>query len=252
VDTISMGGAAQDVIKQIGAQAWDSPELDEYPTGDLGKNADHTIATILQFGRVFTYNTKLVPEKDVPHQWEDLLKPYWKNKMVFVSGPSVMPLMLGGLIHDWGRDRAVDYINKLSKQNVTILGVQPAAVTGMVGSGDFLGTYGAIHRVTILQKTGAPIGYSVLGDTVFTQIQTMQLPPTPAHPYAALLFTDFILSSQDGKGQKIFKDFGYPPTNPKVVDGSGPLETHKKWILTTEILQANLDDWTKVIKQAFP
>ena len=249
VDSLSMGGSGPVIVDAIGGQVWDSPHLDDYPVGDLGRSLDGKLVTILQFGRVLAYNTKLVAPKDVPTKWEDLLKPYWKGKLVLVTGPGVIPVMIGGLINEWGKEKAVDYMKKLGQQNVTILGSSPAAVTGMVGSGDFLGTYGAIHRVTILQKAGAPLGAAVLGDTVFTQIQTIQLPPTPAHPYAALLWTDFLTSAKDG--QTIFKDFGYPPTNPKVATNDGPLAGHKNWVVTNERLEAGLPEWTAIQNEAF-
>ncbi len=104
-----------------------------------------------------------------------------------------------------GREKGLNYMKELSKQNITIRNESPAAVALLIASGeeefDLTNNLGYVEE---LKKKGAPINWTTVG-------------PTPAmpsgygitngapHPNAARLFLDFVLSKE---GQKIFLNIG--------------------------------------------
>jgi len=247
VDAITVSGTGPSIIAAVGGQRWDSPYLADYPIGEMGRDPGGMLVTINQYARAFAYNTSQVAAADVPTQWEDLLKPRWRGKMAFSTSATVGPMMIGGLIDLWGRDKTVDFVKRLGEQQVATLAAGPAAVLSRVASGDFDGCYGAIHHVEALQAKGAPVKYSVLGDTVFAPVQTTQLPLQPKNPHAALLFTDFLIRA-DG-GQRVMKEHHYLAAHPKVAGEHPALAGRKLWVLTPERMEAGLQEWTRIMRQ---
>ncbi len=246
VDLISVAGTGPSIVAAVGGQDWSSPYLDPYPVGDAGKDASGLYVTMTLYPRTFAYNTSLVAPKDVPTKWEDLLSPRWKGKMVISTANTMGPLIVGGLIDAWGRDRALDYLTKLGAIDITALPVTAIAVANQVASGEFDACFCAIHHITGLQRAGAPVAFSVLGDTLFTPVQTLQLPKQPPHPHAALLFADYLVSEE---GAQIQKANGYFPTHPKVAATNAELAKYKQWVLTPERLDTGVPQWVEIMKR---
>lgn len=247
VDVITVSGTGPSIIAAVGGQAWESPYLADYPVGEMGRDPSGMLVTVNQYARAFAYNTREVPAADVPTQWEDLLKPRWRGKMAFSTSSTVGPMMIGGLIDIWGRERALEYVRRLGEQRVASLAAGPAAVLSQVASADFDGCYGAIHHVEALQARGAPVSYAVLGDTVFAPVQTTQLPRSPKNPHAALLFTDFLVQA-DG-GQRVMKENRYLAAHPKVAGEHPALVGKRLWVLTPERMEAGLPEWSRIMRQ---
>ncbi len=249
IDVITVSGVGPQIASVTGATKWYSPSINDYPLGELGRDSTGLYVTITQYARAFGYNTNLVKPADVPTKWEDLLNPRWKGKIAFSNSETVGPLMVGGLIDLWGRERAVDFAKKLGQQQIAILAAGPAAVASQLGGGDFYGCYCAIHHIKALQAKGAPVNVSVLDGAVFAPVQTTQLPVAPPNPHAALLFTDFLLAP-DG-AQAVLKKSGYLATNPKVGAEDAMVAKSKVWVLTPERIDQGLAEWTKIFRDAF-
>ncbi len=249
VDVLTVGPSGPPIIAAIGGVKWDSPYLVDFPVGDLGRNEAGTIVTIEADPSVLVYNTKMTAPADIPKQWEDLLKPRWKGKLAFADAPNVLPMILGGMTDEWGKERAQDFMRRLAQQNPAILGVTSNAITGMVGSGDKDGTLNSVHNVALAMDDGAPIAFAALGNTLFSNRITTLFPPEPPHPYAALLFTDFLLSADDG--QRIMEETHYPPTNLKRARNNAVLAGHPIWVLTEERVSKGLPEWSRFIKETF-
>ena len=249
IDVITVSGVGPSIVAVTGGQKWWSPSLDDYPVGDLGRDPSGLYVTIDQYARAFAYNTSLVKPEDVPTKWEDLLLPSWKGRIAFSNSETVGPMMVGGLLDLWGRDKTLDFVKKLGQQKIAILAAGPAAVASQVAGGDFDACYCAIHHVYGLQAKGAPIKVSVLSGAVFAPVQSTQLPTQPPDPNGALLFTDFLLAP-DG-GQAVLKADGYLPTNTKVASRDPIIGANKVWVLTPERQAQGLAEWTKIFRDAF-
>jgi iron(III) transport system substrate-binding protein len=92
------------------------------------------------------------------------------------------------------------------------------------------------HSVERLSLSGAPIRWKSLSPT-FARIGAIGLSAAPPHPYAALLFADFVLSKE---GQELLKSRQRVPASTqisstlnnfsyKMIDPSVSLDESKKW-----------------------
>ena len=67
---------------------------------------------------VLGYNTKLVKKDEVPKTYEELLDPKWKGKKISIDDSAYG--LLAGLIHAWGKEKAVGYFKKLAAQEPVV------------------------------------------------------------------------------------------------------------------------------------
>ena len=71
-----------------------------------------TVSVANQFA-LPAYNNKLLPAKDVPKKWEDLLDPKWKGKLGVINSTHHWGRLAAGA---WGDEKTLDFIKKLSAQ----------------------------------------------------------------------------------------------------------------------------------------
>jgi ABC-type Fe3+ transport system, periplasmic component len=141
------------------------------------------------------YNTKWVKKDEVPKTYEELLTPNGKGKRY----PLIIPPItcLAGLITAWGKDKAIVYFKKLAAQEPSVMRGDTNRVQ-LAAAGEFpliISFAPIIQRAT---SEGAPIDWVPL-EPVSTQINPLLLGAKSAHPNAAKLFMDFVLSEE---GQK--------------------------------------------------
>ena len=99
------------------------------------------------------YNRTLIPEKEVPRTWEDLLSPKWKGKIAIDQEPN--DIVTGFLIL-MGKEKGESYLRQLSK-NIIIRRGRSLLVELLV-AGEFpvsIDVYA--HRVAGAIKDGAPL-----------------------------------------------------------------------------------------------
>ncbi|MEP7206497.1 MAG: extracellular solute-binding protein [Casimicrobiaceae bacterium] len=140
---------------------------------------------------VQAYNTQAVKPDEVPKRWEDLLDARWKGRLGIEAKEQEWFATLAGVqgeAHTFGFFRDLTARNGLSVRsgnslllNMVISGEVPFALT----------MYSYLADQAKLK--GAPIDYVALKPTVaYTDgVGIMQKAP---HPYAAMLFYDFLLS----------------------------------------------------------
>ncbi|MDP2644242.1 MAG: extracellular solute-binding protein [Desulfobacterales bacterium] len=135
------------------------------------------------------YNTNLVSKDRLPKQWEDLLSPAWKDKMIMSTGLD----QFTALAESWGVDRVKDYLTKLKNQNIAI-DRGASATLQRVAAGEFplaaTQIYGTMKRI---QRGGAPIEMAFL-EPVPMSSTYLVLPKNSPHPNAGMLFSAFIMS----------------------------------------------------------
>lgn len=249
VDVITPSGSGPTIAQAGVLTTWDSPLLAEYPVGDAGQDPSRLWVTITQYVRALGYNTRAVKEADVPKNWDDLLKPYWKGKIVMSNATTVAGMIIGGTLDTMGEQKGMEYLKALGKQDIAVVAIGTAATVDQVAAGQFDACICAVHTLDILKAKGAPLGYSVLGDTYFQSTQQTMLPKNPPHPHAALLFTDFLIAA-DG-AQKIMLDQRYLPTHPKLTSSHPALAGKKPWVLTPERSLAGSAKWNNILKEEF-
>ncbi|WP_019634105.1 ABC transporter substrate-binding protein [Actinomadura atramentaria] len=165
-------------------------------------------------------NTEKVSAADAPRTFEDLADPKWKGKLAMELSDSNWYMALRDYFRDQGRSDAD--ITKLFKG----IAANARTVQGHVKLNDLLaageGAIGvtAYNRLALAARAkGAPLA-------VDTAVQPIVLVPSgvapmtrAAHPAAALLFMDFLLTD----GQAIYAADNDIVSNPSAVPGYRPL-----------------------------
>jgi iron(III) transport system substrate-binding protein len=167
------------------------------------------------------YNTHAVKPERAPQSYEDLLSPAWKGKMLFDPEAAYLLAAMEGA---WGREKAVAYLTRLSKQDLSYRR-GGTLTTQVVSSGEYpVGI--AINGETsaAIREKGAPLGFQVLAPKI-VKPEGLFLAKNAPHPHAALLFAEWVLSEEAqnflaqtlGKGsamkgvQSKFKEFRIQP-----------------------------------------
>ena len=212
-DVIEGTGIGETVIQAGFAMPFDTPVLAEYP--EARRDPRHLwAATRLSYYSI-GYNTKLVAPGTQPKTFDDLLDPKWKGKLSWRIGPAGgMELFLSTLRIAWGEERAMAYFQKLRAQDVINFGSGSArTLVDRVMAGEFpIALTIFAHHPLISAKSGAPVDSQLL-DPVTTTAAIMTIPKGLRHPYAAMLFVDFLLSKE---GQGILAKAEYFPSHPDV------------------------------------
>lgn len=201
------------MVKRAGLlQRFSSPFLSEYPA-EL-KDPQGFWATMNVYFFALGYNTRMVKPNEVPKTYEDLLNPRWKGQMMWsTSRGSGAPIFIGTILKTMGTEAGKAYLQKLKGQNIAKTTASNRQVLDLVIAGEYpLGIQMFNHHAYISKTAGAPTDWQPL-EPVTATIHTIGLAKNAAHPYATMLFIDFVLSE---KGQKVFQQSNYLPSHPKI------------------------------------
>jgi len=199
-------GVLSSIERRIAAR-YRSPEREALRDGF--KDKDGLWTTYMTNVMVSAYNNRLVKKADLPHSVEDLLRPRWKNRLVMDSQSYVW---FGTMMQFLGEDNGVRFMKRLNEQNLQHSRGR-RLMTQLLAAGEHeLAVETNLNSVLSLSKQGAPLD--------FAQIQPYFLSPSlvfmsanAPHPFAAALFTDYLLSEE---GQKIIVTTNRMPVHPKV------------------------------------
>jgi iron(III) transport system substrate-binding protein len=167
------------------------------------------------------HNVNSVKAEQAPKSYDDLLAPAWKGKMLFDPEAGYI---LAALESGWGREKAVNYLGRLAKQDLSYRR-GGTLTTQVVTSGEYpIGI--AINGETsaAIREKGAPLGFKVLAPVIVKPEGLFTMKNAP-HPHAALLFAEWVLSEEAqsfmattlGKGSAMkgvksrFKEFQLKP-----------------------------------------
>jgi iron(III) transport system substrate-binding protein len=179
------------------------------------------------------YNTNLVRKADAPRSYEDLLLPKWKGKLG-IEGTDSNWFMT--LVTAMGEAKGLALFREIVAKNGISVRRGHTLLSNLVVSGEVamaLNIYP--HEMVPMKRAGAPIQELYLAPTV-AEMGAGGVTRWAPHPYAAVLFLDFLLSD----GQKIWADMGRMPTNLKYqhlppgvkltfVDGARYVRENGKW-----------------------
>ena len=153
----------------------------------------HFLGTFM-LGYVFVYNTNLVKKEEAPRTWDDFLDPKWKGKFVVDSRPSAFTF----LASTWGKEKVLDYAEKLGKNKPIFVRGQTKAIT-LMAAGDHMisATAYLSSGVTVVEK-GGPIAWNV-PDTIPLQLTYFGILNDAKHPNASKVFLGWL----GNKGYKL-------------------------------------------------
>lgn len=188
-----------------------------------------------------TYNTRLVKKADLPKSFEDLLDPKWKGKLAVETGDYDW---FSAVVTAMGEDKGLKLFKDIVAKNGVSVRKGHTLLANLVVSGEVplsLTTY--LYKVLQLKKDGAPIDWFSLPPEVARSQGTGMAAKAP-HPYAAVLFIDFLLSD----GQSILAKRDFIPTNVKVKPL--PEGMTLKFVEPAKILDES-SKWEKLFKDTF-
>jgi iron(III) transport system substrate-binding protein len=193
---------------------------------------------------VVLYNTKLVAAQNLPKRYEDLLNPFWKNKMILEKDKIDW---FTAMLQILGREKGVNYMKDLSRQN-PMLRIGQTLITQLVAAGEATLQINA-NAVTVnrLKQRGAPIDWVAPGPLPGLMVGVGLVSQAP-HPAAARLFLDFLLSKE---GQQQYQSAGrlvarsdLPQDESMKVRGAQIVPVDPAWA-------ENFDEDSKLLKEIF-
>jgi iron(III) transport system substrate-binding protein len=239
-------------IMQAGLVApFEVPSANRLPPG-LVDREHRWVATNLGV-RSAAYNTQVVPKEHAPHGYQDLLDPRWKGKIVW--NPMSMTGAWGFIstvIKGMGDEKGMTYLRALAKQQIVPLPIAIRAVLDRVIAGEYaIGLEMNNTHAAISAAQGAPVAWVPL-NPVSETVQVAGLVKGAAHPNAAKLFLDFMVSKA---GQNIFRDNDYLPMDPDIPAKLPELKPeqggYKAVVYTPDNLETEVPRWKKIYDDLF-
>ena len=190
---------------------------------------------------VLGYNTNLVKAGELPKTYEELLQPRWAGRLAIESTDV---LWFAALVKAMGEQKGLEYFRRLAAMRPTIRNGHILAAQ-LVASGEiplFVDAYN--NNMETLKKAGAPVDWKAL-EPAFGQASAVGVAKNSRRPYAALLFTDFLLSRE---GQEFFKSVSRVPSSLAV---DTPLNKFPHQIIDPAIALDEGAKWDKLWSELF-
>lgn len=185
------------------------------------------------------YNTKVFPAADLPKRFEDLLKPSLKGKMS-VANNETGARAIGAMIKAKGED----FVRRLKEQEVRPHATSAAGLADMIIRGEVPISFTMV-QTNLTQPAasrGAPVAWVAM-EIVAVNAGGAAVSANAPHPYAALLFTDFLLSPE---GQKMYAEKLFYTSATKKVN-------YEKWYPEKGLTTTEYDDrsqaWLKLLRE---
>jgi ABC-type Fe3+ transport system substrate-binding protein len=199
------------------------------------------------------FNTTLVPAAQRPKTYDDLLAPYWKDKMVWKPNDlSGAPGFIGNVLTSMGEERGMAYLRKLSGQGIKQVNASARAILDQVIAGEYpMALQIFNHHAAISAQKGAPVDWARLSPATVTP-DLLGLTKNAPHPNAGLLFVEFMTSRE---GQAIFQKANYlpsrpdvPPLTPELIPENGGFGAT---VITPALTMKSMAHWDKVFAELF-
>lgn len=155
------------------------------------------------------YNSSNLKKNEIPKTYDDLLNPSFKGKMSLGTADQEL---FGTLLESWGKGKTIDYFTRLAK-NAPAMREGHTLQAQLLSAGEFsISPWVLGHNIAELKRKGAPVE-TVLLEPVLSAPKYVLLAKHSAHPHAAALLIDWILT----EGQEILVGkFGRNATLPGV------------------------------------
>jgi iron(III) transport system substrate-binding protein len=200
--------------------------------------------TVYYNAYVTGYNTKLVAPRALPKNYEDLLDPKWKDKLMMEGTKADW---FAGMLQIMGQERGLDYMRALARQ-------QPSPREGhellaqLVAAGEGLFDINIpAASVERMKERGAPIDWIALGPTPSIMVGA-GISDQAAHPNAAKLFLEFVLSRD---GQKLMQTPGRLVARGDLVNEQAAMLKNLTIVPVNPALAEKLDEYARQLRSIF-
>jgi len=218
------------ILKKRGALSRHVPaESASYPS--QYKDPEGFWTSVYASGTLMGFNTRQVKRAEAPKTYEDLLNPRWKNAMGIDNTKIEWFAMLSKL-----KGRA--FMEKLAAHNAHVMAGN-TNLLNLLAAGEFAVMAGVYeYSVDNLKTKGAPVDWIGL-EPVITYTVAASLPSQPAHPFAAKLFIEWLLSKE---GQEVINQYGRVPIRDDIDSKYGKLlKQHKLLIADVDLSQREVE-----------
>lgn len=199
--------------------------------------AHHEWSSTLLTVFVQAYNTGIIKKEELPKKFEDLLQPRWKGKL----GIEMEDFdWFAATVTAMGQAKGVKLFSDIVATNGISVRKGHSLLTNLVGSGEVplaLTVYNYMPEAA--RKKGVPIGWFVM-EPAIARANGVGIARHSPHPNAALLFYDYMLSTE---AQKILVSLDYVPTNASV---DSPLKGMKLTVIDPAVTLTQMDKWSKL------
>jgi iron(III) transport system substrate-binding protein len=179
------------------------------------KDAEGYWTNVFPIVHTLAYNTRMVSPAEMLNRYTDLLLPRWKDK-IGMNSNNIM--FLAAMMSFFGKEKGMDFLQKLAAQNPQVRGGGTLLVT-LLAAGEFPMVFSINeNNVENFKLKGAPIEWMRLADPFYGETVPVGIMAGAAHPNAARLFVDFVLSKE---GQELFRDLGKIPARKDVTPRIG-------------------------------
>jgi iron(III) transport system substrate-binding protein len=203
VDTEARAGRhAVDVVGSASVEMWQlkqrklstaylSPEQKALPPGSRDGDGYWQAFEITPL--ITAFNTKQVAAAEAPRTYQDLLNPKWKGR---ISLGTEEYTWFNILLEAMVQKKGAEYMQALAKQDLQMPGSSSVMRVQLMLAGESAISLAARgRRVTEYKQQGAPIDFRIM-DPYGGEPNFVALMQRSAHPHAALLFIDWILSEE--------------------------------------------------------
>jgi iron(III) transport system substrate-binding protein len=158
---------------------------------------------------VGVYNTDRIKRETLPKSYDDLLQPRFKGQLGIETDDYDWFGMLVGLL---GEERGLQLFREIVARNGLSVRKGHTLLTNLAAAGEVpIGLDVFLQNVEVAKKNGGPVDWFAMSPTL-ARPNGVAVARRAPHPYAALLFYDFMLSD----GQQIMTGRQFIPTSLKV------------------------------------
>ena len=200
--------------------------------------------TVYYNAYVTGYNTKLVTPQALPKNYDDLLAPQWKDKLMIESTKADW---FAGMLQILGQERGLNYMRALAKQ-------QPSPREGHELLAQLIAAGEGVFDINIpaasverMKERGAPIDWTALGPVPAIMVG-IGISNQAAHPNAARLFLEFVLSRE---GQKLMQTPGRLVARGDLANDQAAMLKRLKIVPVNPALAEKLDEYARQLRSIF-
>jgi iron(III) transport system substrate-binding protein len=185
---------------------------------------------------VQAYNTAKVKKEELPKTYRDLLDSKWKGRL----GIEAEDLdWYSAIVKEFGEEEGIKLFRGIAATNGLSVRKGHTLLANLVASGEVplaLTVYS--YMAEKLKQKGAPIDWFAMSP-VIARTNGSGVSKRAPHPYAALLFYDFLID----KGQDLLVKMNYVPTSKRA---QSPLKNVSLKLVDPAAILDEVDKWTKL------